>query len=117
MVGDAGLVDRVQWLDASRRGDSSLLSRPYLGHPQRVLEVGLDFRPLAGHPWLWCSRSAVESFRWVSLRPFEAFMGTYLGLQAKEKAVAVHLFARWARLFRREPLRHCIVAEFVASRL
>jgi len=31
--------------------------------------------------------------------------------------VAVHLFARWARLFRREPLRHCIGAESVASRL
>jgi len=35
--------DRVQWLDASRRGDSSRLSRPYLGHPHRVLEADLDF--------------------------------------------------------------------------
>jgi len=44
-------------------------------------------------------------------------MNTYLGLQGKEKIAAVHLFARWARLFRREPLRHCTGAEFVASRL
>ena len=42
--------DRVQWLDASRWGDSSRLSLPYLRHPQRVLEAGLGFRPLAGHP-------------------------------------------------------------------
>jgi hypothetical protein len=42
---------------------------------------------------------------------------TYLGLQGKEKIAVVHLFARWARLFRREPLRHCTGAEFVASRL
>jgi len=28
--------------------------------------------------------------------------------------MVVRLFARWARLFRREPLRHCIVVEFVA---
>ena len=35
---------------ASRQGDSSRLSQPYLGHPQRVLEAGLDFRPLVGHP-------------------------------------------------------------------
>ena len=33
----------------------------------------------------------------------------------KEEAVAVHLSARWARLFRREPSRHCTGAEFVAS--
>ena len=45
------------------------------------------------------------------------FLGTYLGLQGKEEDAAVHLFARWSRLFRREPLRHCIGAEFVASRL
>jgi len=42
--------DRVQWLDASLWGDSFRPSQPYLGHPQRVLEAGLDFRPLAGHP-------------------------------------------------------------------
>ena len=35
--------NRVQWLDASRQGDSSRLSRPYLGHPQRVLEADLNF--------------------------------------------------------------------------
>jgi len=63
-IGDAGLYfrgstwsgmlgsfDRVQWLDASRRGHSSRLSRPYLGYPQQVLESGLDFRPLAGNPF------------------------------------------------------------------
>jgi len=44
-------------------------------------------------------------------------MGAFLGLQGKEEAVAVHLFARWARLFRREPLRHGTGVEFGASRL
>jgi len=44
-------------------------------------------------------------------------MNTYLGLQGKEKITAVRLFARWARLFRREPLRHCTGVEFVASHL
>ena len=44
-------------------------------------------------------------------------MSTYLGLQGKEKAVAVRLFARWARLLKREPLQHCTGMEFVASRL
>jgi len=44
-------------------------------------------------------------------------MNTYLGLQGKEKIAAVHLFARWARLFRQELLRHYTGAGFVASRL
>jgi len=44
-------------------------------------------------------------------------MYTYLGLQEKEKITSVRLFARWAHLFRREPLQHCTGAEFVASRL
>ena len=42
--------DRVRQLDASRRGDPSRLSQPYLGHRQRVFEAGLDLRPLAGDP-------------------------------------------------------------------
>jgi len=45
------------------------------------------------------------------------FSDMYLGLQEKEEAAAVRLFACWARLFRREPLRHRIGAGFVASRL
>jgi len=49
--------------------------------------------------------------------PDEVLMNTYLGLQGKEEITSVRLSARWARLFRREPLRHCISAEFVASRL
>jgi len=44
-------------------------------------------------------------------------MGAFLGLQGKEEAVVVRLFARWARFFWREPLRHCISAEFGASGL
>jgi len=44
-------------------------------------------------------------------------MNTYLGLRGKEKIVVVRLFAHWACLFRREPLRHCTGVEFVASRL
>jgi len=44
-------------------------------------------------------------------------MNAYLGLQGKEKTAAVSLFARWPRLFRREPLRHCTDTEFVASHL
>jgi len=44
-------------------------------------------------------------------------MNTYLGLQGKEKITAVRLFARWAHLFRREPLRHRTGVEFIASRL
>jgi len=57
--------------------------------------------------------------RWVSLRPLEilAAANAYLSLQGKEEAVAVRLFARWARLFRREPLQHCTGAEFVAPGL
>ena len=52
-----------------------------------------------------------------SLRPLEAFTGTSLGLQGKEEAVAVRLFARWARLFRWEALRHCVGVEFGAPHL
>ncbi len=44
-------------------------------------------------------------------------MGALLGLQGKEEAVAVRLFARWACLFRQEPLRHDTGIEFGASRL
>jgi len=40
-----------------------------------------------------------------------------LAYRGRKRTTAVHLFARWARLFRRELLRHCIGAEFVASRL
>ena len=111
--------DRVRRLDASLWGDSFRPSQPFLGHPQRVLEAGLDFRPLAGHPWLCYSRSAVEPVRQVSLRPLEilVIMYAYLGLRGKEGAAAVRHFARWACLFRRGPLRHCIGAEFIASHL
>ena len=42
--------DRVQWLDASRRGDSSRLSRPQHGHPQRVLGRALIFDRSLGIP-------------------------------------------------------------------
>jgi len=44
-------------------------------------------------------------------------MGTPLGLQGKEEAMTVHLFARWARLFRWVTLRHCAGMEFGASHL
>jgi len=40
-----------------------------------------------------------------------------LAYKGREKAAAVRLSARWAHLFRQEPLRHCIDAEFVAPRL
>jgi len=44
-------------------------------------------------------------------------MGAFLGLQGKEETVAVRLFACWAHLFRREPLRLGSGAEFGASHL
>jgi len=44
-------------------------------------------------------------------------MGAFLGLQGKEEAAAVRLFAHWARLFSQEPLRHGSGTEFGASRL
>jgi len=40
-------------------------------------------------------------------------MNAYLSLQGKERVAAVRLFARWARLFRRQPLRYYSVVEFV----
>ena len=38
-----------------------------------------------------------------------------LAYRGRKSTATVHLFARWARLFRREPLRRYIDAEFVAS--
>ena len=35
-------------------------------------------------------------------------------LTGEGRVTAVHFPARWARLFRREPLQHCVVVEFVA---
>ena len=35
-------------------------------------------------------------------------------LTGEGRVAAVRLFARWACLFRREPLQHCAIVEFVA---
>jgi len=40
-----------------------------------------------------------------------------LAYRGRKRIAAVRLFACSARLFRREPLRHCTGAEFVASHL
>ena len=108
--------------------ESSGSMPPFGGIPLDSLDPTLDiasessrrasiFDHSLGIPDSWCSRSAVEPFRRASHRPLETIVGAYLGLRSKEVAVAVRLSARWARLFRRVTLRHCIGGEFGESDL
>jgi len=62
--------DRVQWLDASRRGDSSRLSQPHLRHPQRVLKAGLNFRDRLSNPFggSACDISRLSSVRTLAYK-------------------------------------------------
>ena len=46
--------------------------------------------------------------------PQDFYHDTYVPyLTGEGRAAALHFLARWVRLFRREPLQHCAVAEFV----
>jgi len=109
--------DRVQWLDASRQGIPFDSLDPTSDIPSEFSRRASIFDDSLGIPDSGARDRLSNPFRRVSLRPLEAFVDAYLGLQGKEEAVAVRLFARWARPFRREPLRHGIGAEFGAPRL
>ena len=109
--------DRVQWLDASLRGIPLDRLNPALDIPSEFSRRASIFDRSPGIPDSGArdrlsnpsggSACDLSRLSWVRT----------LAYRGRKSTAAVHLFARWACLFRREPLQHCIGAEFVAFRL
>ena len=108
---------RVQWLNASHQGIPLDCLNPTLDIPCEFSRRASIFDHSLGIPGS-SARDRLSNPFGGSARDLSRLSWVRtLAYRGRKRTTAVCLSARWARLFRQEPLRHCTGTEIVASRL